>query len=446
MKSTLRTFQRSYLRIEELESRRLLSGFQPTAAEQILLEQLNDIRANPAAYGASIGVDLSGVAPSQPLAFDPILIQAALLHAQDMNTRGYFDHNTPEAIDPGQRLTNAGFLWTSWGESLAGGSAYPNSASALSALILDAGIADLGHRHHLLATDAVFQTQNAVGIGIVQNGSGPLTNYYVIDTAAAVTSNLPILTGSVFKDANGNGRYDIGEGLANVQLTVTGDTNSFTTVSFDSGGYSIALNPGTYTVTASGGGLTTPISQVVTISTGNFRLGFAVPSASVNPDANAWISQLYADILGRTASSGDVAGWVNAYNSGTAPSAIVHGFLTSAEYSQDLVRQRFNQYLHRNPDPRALVSSRRNCRAMSPKPRFAVPSWHLLNTSASTAVLPQTLSRAFTRMFSAERRQGMKPRAGSSRQIQGIDLESLKAFSLALSSRPKRSSSFMPSC
>ena len=31
-------------------------------------------RANPAAYGVAIGVDLSGVAPSQPLAFNPYLI------------------------------------------------------------------------------------------------------------------------------------------------------------------------------------------------------------------------------------------------------------------------------------------------------------------------------------------------------------------------------------
>ena len=65
------------LRVEELETRRVLSGVQPTAAEQLLLEQLNDIRANPAAYGAAIGLDLSGVAPAQPLAIDPLLTQAA---------------------------------------------------------------------------------------------------------------------------------------------------------------------------------------------------------------------------------------------------------------------------------------------------------------------------------------------------------------------------------
>src|SRR5438552_619923 len=93
--------RRCHLSVEHLETREVLSGFQPTAAEQLFLEQLNDARANPAAYGQSIGLDLSGVAPSQPLAFNPQLVQAALLHAQDMAARGYFDHYTPEGLDPG---------------------------------------------------------------------------------------------------------------------------------------------------------------------------------------------------------------------------------------------------------------------------------------------------------------------------------------------------------
>ncbi|HEV3084528.1 MAG TPA: CAP domain-containing protein, partial [Gemmataceae bacterium] len=104
-KANVRHSVRSKLFVEELEVRRVLSGMQPTAAAQLFLEQLNDIRANPAAYGASIGVDLSAVAPAQPLAFDPLLIQAAQQHAQDMNDRAYLGQNTPDNIDPGQRLT-----------------------------------------------------------------------------------------------------------------------------------------------------------------------------------------------------------------------------------------------------------------------------------------------------------------------------------------------------
>src|SRR5436309_4048200 len=103
--------RRTPLALEQLEIRQLLSGFQPTAVEQLFLEQLNDARANPAAYGASIGLDLSAVAPSQPLAFNTDLVESARLHSQDMNNRAYFAHNTPEGIDPGQRMSAAGFAW-----------------------------------------------------------------------------------------------------------------------------------------------------------------------------------------------------------------------------------------------------------------------------------------------------------------------------------------------
>src|SRR4051812_1340071 len=86
--------RRASLRVDELEPRQLLAGASPTVAEQLFLEALNDARANPAAYGASIGLDLSGVAPGQPLAFNPLLVQAARGHSQDMSDRGYFGHDT----------------------------------------------------------------------------------------------------------------------------------------------------------------------------------------------------------------------------------------------------------------------------------------------------------------------------------------------------------------
>src|SRR5437870_8325205 len=141
--------RRSCPHLELLETRDLLSGFTPTAVEQLFLEQLNDARANPAAYGASIGLDLPAVPPSQPLAFDTRLIQAARLHSQDMNDRAYFAHVTPEGIGPGQRMSDAGFVANNYGESIAGG--YAGPSHALSALIVDTAIPNLRHRRHLLA-------------------------------------------------------------------------------------------------------------------------------------------------------------------------------------------------------------------------------------------------------------------------------------------------------
>jgi N-acetylneuraminic acid mutarotase len=264
--------------VEALEPRLVLAGFQPTPIEQLFLEDLNDARANPAAYGQSIGLDLSGVAPSQPLAFNPLLIEAARLHSQDMNDNGYFAHVSPiDGSTPTSRQQQTGFVGDHVAESIeAGGTGDP--AQALASLIIDAGTPDLGHRTHLLNIDPNVQLQDQIGIGAVVGGSGPYRNYYTIDSA--VTGDLrPFITGVVFHDDNGNGKYDIGEGYANVAITVQG---AGATVTFDTGGYGIQVSPGTYTVTASGGGLAAPITRMVTVGSSSARVNF------IGPAEGAW--------------------------------------------------------------------------------------------------------------------------------------------------------------
>jgi hypothetical protein len=314
-----------------------------------LLEELNDARANPAAYGASIGLDLSGVAPSQPLAFDPRLVQAAEADAQDMNARGFFGHVNPDGAGPGQRLTNAGFPWTGYGESIAGGSVLPDPASALRALIVDAGVSDLGHRRQLLAIDPIFQSQNQVGIGIVQGGGGPYTNYYVIDTASSPDTR-PFITGVVFNDLNGNGKYDIGEGLGGVTIDVAG---AGSTVTWGSGGYSFQVSPGVYTVTAHGGPLAAPLTFTVGVGASNVRLNFIGANAG-QAGLSAWVGRLYQDLLGRTPSVADLGTWDGALEAGAIRQAVVAGFLGSLEYNQRVVTQWFEQYLGRDPGPAGM--------------------------------------------------------------------------------------------
>jgi uncharacterized protein YkwD len=333
--------RRSWLLLEELEARQLLSGTPPTAVEQLFLEQLNDARANPAAYGQSIGLDLSSVAPSQPLAFDPMLIQAARGHSQDMNSNGYFAHNSLQGLDPGQRMTAAGFSWNGWGESIAGGSLYAMPQDALQALIVDQGVADLGHRKQLLAIDQLFKSQNQVGIGIVQGGAGPLTNYYTIDTASS-TSGQVFITGVVFNDANGNGKYDLGEGLGQVTITVAGVGS---TTSYDSGGYSIAVSPGTYVVTASGGGLAAPIVSSVTVGGQNYRLNFNANSSAPQAQTD-YVTKLYRTLLGRGASGAEIASW-DAVLQASGPGAVVSGIENSDEARTRLVKSWYVTYLGR---------------------------------------------------------------------------------------------------
>ena len=333
------------LMMEELEPRCLLSIAVPTATEQLFLELLNNARANPAAYGASIGIDLSGVAPSQPLAFDPRLIDAAQLHSIDMNNQGYFGHNTPQGINPGQRITAAGFNWQSYGESIAG--AYITAADALSALIIDEGVPDLGHRDQLLSIDTPAQpsytSENAVGIGIVLNGTGPLGDYYTIDTANALTT-LPYITGVVMNNANGNGTYTVGAGLGNVTISVAG-VGAVTT--WDSGGYSIQVAPGTYTVTASGGGLAAPITRVVSVGSQNVGLNFA---ANAVPPANSpFVPKIYQTVLGRQPSSQDVVFWNAVIQSGVEFAAIANAVENSPEAYNREITNWYQTYLGRAP-------------------------------------------------------------------------------------------------
>jgi hypothetical protein len=326
---------RAHPALEQLESRDLLSGFQPIAIEQVFLEQLNDARAAPAAYGAAIGVDLSYVAPSAPLAFNTELIQAARLHSQDMNARAYFSHVTPDGLNVGERMTQAGFFWTGWGESIAGGSAYPGPVDALRALITDAGVPGLGHRNQLLGIGG-FQNQNQVGIGILQSGTGPLTNYYTIDTANSTGAG-PFLTGVVFNDRDGDGRYAPGEGVGGVIITVTG---AGSTTTFDSGGYAFPVAAGTYMVTASGPALPAPITRTVTVGAENVRLNFALG------DPNT-VARDYQTILGRSASAEEVASWLPVLDGPGGATVLATMIEESSEARMRLVRSWYAGYLGR---------------------------------------------------------------------------------------------------
>ncbi|MGC4101096.1 CvpA family protein [Ferruginibacter sp.] len=55
----------------------------------------------------------------KPLVPDATLYLAAYNHAADMFSKGYFAHNTPEGIDPFQRMKKLGITYTSAGENLA---------------------------------------------------------------------------------------------------------------------------------------------------------------------------------------------------------------------------------------------------------------------------------------------------------------------------------------
>jgi uncharacterized protein YkwD len=290
--------------LEGLEERLMLSiaPIQPTPEDVVLVQRLNAARADPAAYGRTIGVDLSGVAPSQPLAFDARLNGAAQSHSLDEAANGYADHFRPPSLpqtnppttSPSERIGAAGYPLPSptfntgdptqnFTESIESGSQPTTPEAALQDLITDAGHPDLGHRTHLLATNAFFQESQQIGVGIVHDPNSQEQNYYTIETAFT-SDTRPFLTGAVFNDSNGNGLYDIGEGLGGVSVQVFQGSNLVaSTTTGDAGAYQLQLDPGTYTVTFSGGRLPSAQSSTVTLGTQNVQQNLVVnlPASAV---------------------------------------------------------------------------------------------------------------------------------------------------------------------
>ena len=74
-----------------------------------------------------------------------------------------------------------------------------------------------------------------------------------------------------WRSKDGDHFYDVGEGLGGVTVTATSTTGqAYTTTTWASGGYDLALPTGTYTVAFSGGGIS-PYSQQVSVGAGWHR-------------------------------------------------------------------------------------------------------------------------------------------------------------------------------
>jgi Domain of unknown function (DUF4214) len=86
------------------------------------------------------------------------------------------------------------------------------------------------------------------------------------------------------------------------------------------------------------------------------ELGFlsSAEYAAKHPGNALFIEGLYANLLGRAADPAEVTGWVQALNAGAGRSAVVQGFLISAEWATDEVNALYFQALARQADPLGL--------------------------------------------------------------------------------------------
>jgi uncharacterized protein YkwD len=81
-----------------------------------------------------------GVAPVAP---EARLEAAATAHAVDMRVRSFFDHTNPDGASPGDRITAAGYAWSSYGENIAMGYRTP-------AAVMEGWMKSTGHCQNLL--------------------------------------------------------------------------------------------------------------------------------------------------------------------------------------------------------------------------------------------------------------------------------------------------------
>ncbi|MER6413866.1 sigma-70 family RNA polymerase sigma factor [Streptomyces humidus] len=96
-----------------------------------------------------------------PLTEDPLLRKAAQGHSDDMAARGYFDHTDPDGVDPGQRITAAGYRWSTYGENIAMGQQTARS-------VMTSWMNSPGHRANIL--NCAFKN---IGVGIHDGAGGP---------------------------------------------------------------------------------------------------------------------------------------------------------------------------------------------------------------------------------------------------------------------------------
>lgn len=327
-----RTRHRFRPALAPLESRVLLSAdvnVQPTNDEQYMLELINRARANPQAEAQRLmalvendplirdvtrGWDLGGfiqrlnATPAEPpLAFNTRLIAAArnqntvILAANDQqhSPAGYLTDPSVATAGDGQAYFPTGQAYWATGENVYAFSGNVNGASLRQYVdYLEAGLEidwsnpDYGHLQNIIAPGPSQATAGERPFS--QIGIGLLTNAYPTVPPPATAANPanqglnvgPVivtqefgwrstdnafLTGVVYKDSDKDGFYTPGEGLANTVIQAVGQHGEgvFQARAWDSGGYSLALPPGDYTVTASGPNLPYQKSTTVHIGVDN---------------------------------------------------------------------------------------------------------------------------------------------------------------------------------
>ena len=287
--------------LEQLEPRMLLSAT-PSPFEQEMLWLINDMRTDPADHldhfitgygtpasssdskiqnaldyfdvvGSALQSDWSTLTAVAPVAWSSLIDDAAEFHSQTMIDEDDQKHAFPPIPGLGGRVDATGYVWTNLAENI-----YAYTKSALhghAGFVVDWGNGangmqnPPGHRNNIMKPYWVH-----VGIAsIAEDDDNTDVGPYVVtqDFAKPWPDADPYLVGTIWADANADGKFDGGEGFGGVTVTAVGAATHSTT-SWGSGGYQMQLPAGVYDVSISSGAFEGTYSQQVTIADENVKL------------------------------------------------------------------------------------------------------------------------------------------------------------------------------
>ncbi|MCB9793146.1 MAG: hypothetical protein H6741_10510 [Alphaproteobacteria bacterium] len=267
---------RAQLVLERLNAIRAAPGAQLPAFERLLAQE---IAAKPerCAPEPELLAGLAEAAPRPPLAPLAGLVQVARAHAADMLARRFFAHVNPDGLGPNDRLRAAGFPLSrtvrvegrTWKYSAAAGAnqveaiqrslrsglgrAQPEPDSqlalAVDSLIVDRCVPDRGHRRHLLGLSPLNAGDRELGVGVAEQTVPIAERPGWVEwqrTLVILTLNPAhedrTLTGVLYEDRDGDGRYSLGEGLGG--QTVAVEPQGLRTRTAPGGGYALPLPAG----------------------------------------------------------------------------------------------------------------------------------------------------------------------------------------------------------
>lgn len=262
---------------------------QATAYEQLMLELVNAARAKTGA---------------QPLTFNGNLNASADSHSQWMIDVDVFSHTGVNGSEPTQRMESAAYAFTgSWAsaENIAWASTRaPNGFQDEMRLLHTNLMNSPGHKANILNGDF-----REIGIGFKVGSYQGWEGAFATQNFALSGSKV-FLTGVTMDDKDGDRAYDIGEALGGMTVTAVSSTGArFTTKSGGAGGYSLALDPGSYKVTFSGGGYAS-VTKQVTIGTKNVKFDLIDPAKAA--PVKVLVGDALANVLNGTGGADRING------------------------------------------------------------------------------------------------------------------------------------------